>query len=118
MWIMTSDCFVSITEHPSNKHSMLVCGRFPGDAERFLRHAGRHTYAETITAEEDYRYRIEAPRDTVAKAAANATRGIDYGDFNSTARVPWRSRLYRAVWHLLYREQEQQVDRNAVAVED
>jgi hypothetical protein len=107
MWIFTSSGFVSIVQHRDEPDTLIVRGRFEGDAARFL---GLPREAEEMTTDADYLFRCYAHRDEVAAAMLRAAQGIRYPNFKDSIRAAWRKTLALRVWSTLYREQSVRAD--------
>jgi hypothetical protein len=107
MWIFTSSGFVSIVQHRDEPDTLIVRGRFQGDAARFL---GLPPEAEELTSSADYRFRCYAHRDEVAAAMLRAAQGIRYPNFKGSIRAAWRKALALRVWSILHREQQVRAD--------
>lgn len=106
MWIYMNDAFVSIVIDRSNPKNFLVRGRFEGDVQRAMAFASSVTVIETPEA--DYRFRASMSRAEVVGAIQCALSEIDYLNFKSTVKQPWRHDLYMAAWSAAMREQVRQ----------
>jgi hypothetical protein len=104
MWIFTSTGFVSIVQHTNDPDTLIVRGRFQGDAARFL---GLPIEAEEETPSADYRFRCYAHRDVVAAAMIQAADSIRYPNFKDSIIEKWRKSVAMRVWSILYREQSE-----------
>jgi hypothetical protein len=98
MWLFTNDAFVSIVEHRDDPDTMLVRGRFRGDAARFLG-VPQHHEIELTTA--DYRWRVITDRASVEKALLRSIRRAHYPNFKDSIRTAWRRAIAMRVWSVL-----------------
>lgn len=106
MWIFTRGGFVSIVEHRDDPHTLIVRGRFAGDAARFL---GVPVARELETPDADYRFRVMAKREAVEKAVVRAVKGVRYPNFKDSIREAWRKALALKVWSILHAAQNDRV---------
>lgn len=104
MWIKTNSAFVSIVEHRDDPETLLVRGRFKGDAARFL---GVPASEEIELTAADYRFRVIASREQVEKAVVRAVRGVHYPNFKDSIKTAWRKAVAMKIWSVLWREQLQ-----------
>lgn len=102
MWIFTNNAFVSIVEHRQFASTLIVRGRFKGDAARFL---GVPIALESETPNADYRFRVVAGRDAVVAAVTRATLAIDYPNFKDSIGAKFRKAIALRVWAILHTEQ-------------
>lgn len=98
MWLFLNDSFVSIVEHRDDPDTLLVRGRFRGDAARFL---GLPQHHEVELATADYRWRVITSRATVEKALLRAVRRARYPNFKDSIRTAWRKAIALRVWSIL-----------------
>lgn len=108
MWVFTSDCFVSVVQHraPGHRDTLIVRGRFRGDAARFL---DLPLDAEEVTPAADYRFRCYAHRDEVAAAMARCALGIGYSNFKDSIRFSALKQCAMRIWSVLWRAQAEQL---------
>lgn len=102
MWLITSDAFVSIVAHRDKPDTLIVRGRFKGDAARFL---GVPAAREQETPDADYRFRIVAKREVVERAVVRAVRRVTYPNFKDSIREAWRKALALKVWSIFHAAQ-------------
>ena len=98
MWIFTNDSFVSIVQHRDDPDTLLVRGRFKGDAARFLGVPQHHEIELTAA---DYRWRVITNRATVEKAILRAVRAVRYPNFKDSIARAWRKSIAMRVWSIL-----------------
>jgi hypothetical protein len=93
MWVMFSDCFLSIVSKDCEPNELLVRARREGDIERVFPEAEikRDTKA-------DYLFRAVIPRQTVALAIAERVDDIDYPNFKDSVTDDALHRGYMATW--------------------
>lgn len=93
MWVMFSDCFLSIVSKDCGPDELLVRARREGDIERVFPEAEvrRDTKA-------DYLFRAAIPRQAVALAIAQRVDDIDYPNFKDSVTDGDLHRAYMAVW--------------------
>lgn len=104
MWIFTNNSFVSIVEHRDDPDTLLVRGRFKGDAARFL---GLKAFHEIETPTADYRFRVLTSRAQVEKAIARNLAAANYPNFKDSIATKWRKAVAMRVWSILHAEQQQ-----------
>lgn len=103
MWIFTSSGFVSIVQHRDDADTLIVRGRFKGDAARFL---GLPLDAEEALQQADYRFRCYAHRDEVASAMLRAAQAVRYPNFKDSIREAWRKSVAMRVWSVMFGAQQ------------
>jgi hypothetical protein len=93
MWIMFSDCFLSIVSKDCQQDQLLVRARREGDIERVFPEANVKKDTKT-----DYLYRAVIPRMEIALAIAERIDDIDYPNFKDSVEVKDLHRAYMQVW--------------------
>ena len=93
MWIMLSDCFLSIVDKDCGPDELLVRARRQGDIQRVF------PDAEVIEDNRrDYLFRAVVPRFRVAMAVGLATMKIDYSNFKDSVADHDLHHAYMQVW--------------------
>lgn len=98
MWLVLNDSFMSIVQHKSRRHTLVVRARQAGDIELVFPQARVYE-----TPQNDYRFRAYVARKTVAKAVAREVERIDYHNFKNSVADDERHDAYSAVWLTLMR---------------
>ena len=93
MWIMHSDCFLSIVSKDCGPTELLVRARRNGDIEKVFPSAKVIKDAGT-----DYLYRAVIPRDAVKQALALMVDQIDYPNFKDSVEDRSLHAAYVGVW--------------------
>ena len=93
MWIMHSDCFLSIVSKDCGPTELLVRARRNGDIEKVFPSAKVIKDAGT-----DYLYRAVIPRDAVKQAVAAMIDDIDYPNFKDSIEDKSLHAAYVGVW--------------------
>ena len=93
MWIMHSDCFLSIVSKDCGPAELLVRARRNGDIEKVFPSAKVIKDAGT-----DYLYRAVIPRDAVKQAVAAMIDDIDYPNFKDSVEDKSLHAAYVGVW--------------------
>ena len=101
MWVCLNNSFVSIVQHHTEPALFVVRGRFAGDVAAFL---DTNKGNESVTPDNDYRYRMTANRLTVDEALKRATAAINYTNFKDSCPT-WRHEVYIRVWSVMHRAQ-------------
>jgi hypothetical protein len=107
MWLITTTGFYSIVEKPWDKETrtLTVRARARRDLEA-LRATGLPELGEIQESETaDYRFRAQAPRAAVARAAQQQVDAIDYDNFKSAVgrrQGAGREQIYHRTWDSLY----------------
>ena len=96
MWIMLSDCFLSIVSKDCGPAELLVRARRAGDIEKVFPNA-----KVTRTIKSDYLYRAVLPRDVVKQAMAAMIDQIDYPNFKDSVQDGSLHSAYVGVWHAM-----------------
>jgi hypothetical protein len=96
MWIMHSDCFLSIVSKDCGPAELLVRARRPGDIEKVFPDA-----KVTRNTGSDYLYRAVLPRDVVKQAVAKMIDHIDYPNFKNSVEDSSLHAAYSSVWHAM-----------------
>ena len=96
MWLMLSNCFLSIVFKDCQPNELLVRARRPNDIPRVFPDA-------KVTRDDmaDYRYRSVIPKATVMAAIAVQIEAIDYPNFKNTVKNDLLHRCYLNVWWIL-----------------
>lgn len=114
MWVFLNEAFVSIVAHRDKSDTLLVRARFAGDLARLFPDRARQVKR---TPAADYLFRVEVPRDDVALMLANAAHSVDYPNFKDSIGEHWRKADCSAVWSIMYRAQDREDERRALAVD-
>jgi hypothetical protein len=93
MWLMFSDCFLSVVSKDCGPTELLVRARRRGDIERMFPSA--KVIEDTKT---DYLYRAVLPRDVVKQAVADMIDHIDYPNFKNSVKDRMLHDAYLDVW--------------------
>ena len=93
MWIMLSDCFLSVVSKDCGPDELLVRARRPGDIEKAFPDA-----RVTRNTQSDYLYRAVLPRDLVKEALAAMIDNVDYPNFKDTVEDRSLYAAYVGVW--------------------
>lgn len=93
MWIMLTDSFLSIVQHPKRSRTMVVRARQAGDIEAVFPRARVY-----VTPTRDYGFRAFLPRKVVKRAIAAEVDRIDYGNFKDAVPEQKRHDAYLDVW--------------------
>ena len=93
MWLMLSDCFLSVVRKDCKPDELLVRARRKGDIEKVFPSA-----EVTRNTGTDYLYRAVIPRDTVKQAVAAMIDHIDYPSFKDTVEDSSLHAAYVSVW--------------------
>jgi hypothetical protein len=93
MWLMFSDCFLSVVSKDCGPAELLVRARREGDIEKVFPDAKviRNTNS-------DYLYRAVLPRDVVKQAVATMIDRIDYPNFKDSVEDGSLHAAYVGVW--------------------
>jgi hypothetical protein len=94
MWIMLSNCFLSIVNKDCPKDSLLVRARRPGDIEKVF---GRDVKV-TRSTDSDYLYRSIIPMEQVELALQRAVKNIDYENFKDSIEDHELHLAYMRTW--------------------
>lgn len=78
-WLFTPDGFLSIVADLDHPWHLLVRGRVREDVAHFC--AASHADDPVETPGRDYRFRVSAPADAVARYVAGQPHAIDYPNF-------------------------------------
>jgi hypothetical protein len=84
MWLMLSDCFLSVVSKDCGPAELLVRARRSGDIEKT-----------------DYLYRAVVQRDVVKQALAAMIDHIDYPNFKDSVEDSSLHAAYVGVWHAM-----------------
>jgi hypothetical protein len=93
MWIMLSDCFLSIVSKDCGPVELLVRARRAGDIEKVFPDA--KVIKSTNT---DYAFRAVLPRSAVKAAIASQIDNINYGNFKNSVEDTSLHAAYVGVW--------------------
>ena len=96
MWIMHSDCFLSIVSKDCGPTELLLQARRNGDIEKVFPSA--KVVRSTGT---DYLYRAVIPRDAVKQAITAMIDHIDYPNFKDSVEDSSLRTAYAGVWHAM-----------------
>jgi hypothetical protein len=93
MWLMFSDCFLSVVSKDCGPAELLVRARREGDIEKVFPDAQviRNTNS-------DYLYRAALPRDAVKQAIVAMIDHIDYPNFKDSVEDRSLHAAYVSVW--------------------
>lgn len=103
MWLFTTSGFYSIVEKPWDRGTgtLTVRARVDADLDR-LRDSVLPELGPTVEdGDADYRFRAQAPRDAVARAAQQVVTDLHYDNFKSAvakAQGHGRAHVYHDVW--------------------
>ena len=93
MWLMLSDCFLSVVRKDCKPDELLVRARRNGDIEKVFPSA-----TVTRNTGTDYLYRAVIPRDAVKQAVAAMIDHIDYPSFKDNVEDRSLHAAYVGVW--------------------
>jgi hypothetical protein len=93
MWIMFSDCFLSIVSKDCQPNELVVRARRPGDIEQVFPGA---KVKRDIKA--DYLYRAILSKKAVALAMAERIDAVNYPNFKDSVTDAALHRAYMQVW--------------------
>jgi len=93
MWIMLSDCFLSIVSKDCARDELLVRARRKGDIEKIFPGA-----KVTRTPLADYMYRAVVKRAAVGEAMVGEVARITYGNFKDSVTDDALHNAYLRVW--------------------
>jgi hypothetical protein len=93
MWIMLSDCFLSIVSKDCQPDELVVRARRPGDIEQVF--PGVKVRRDTKA---DYLYRAVIPRMDIALRIAERIDDINYPNFKDSVTDDALHRAYMQVW--------------------
>jgi hypothetical protein len=96
MWLMLSDCFLSVVSKDCGPAELLVRARRSGDIEKVFPDA-----KVTRTIKTDYLYQAVVPRDVVKQALAAMIDHIDYPNFKDSVEDRSLHAAYVGVWHAM-----------------
>ena len=102
MWIMMSDCFLSIVRKDCWPGQLLVRARREGDIEKVF---GRPIEVER-DLNADYLFRARIPEEEVAEVMRREVMSISYGNFKDSVRDEALHDAYLTCWHALARTQD------------
>lgn len=106
MWLFCKSGFFSGVRHFENPDLIHVRARFAGDLERLC---GAHGVepAVTVTPGNDYRFRMDFPREVWARIVAAEAAAIDYTNFKAAVHDGTeRDAAYLGTWSAMRRGQE------------
>ena len=81
MWLMLSDCFVSIVSKDCGPDELMVRARRPGDIEKLFPGVVVTEYTAS-----DYHYRAAVKKTAIKAALANEVDRVTYDNFLSSVR--------------------------------
>lgn len=93
MWIMLSDCFVSIVNKDCARDELMVRARRPGDIEKLFPKA----QVTEFTAS-DYHYRAAIKRTEIAEALVGEIGRVTYSNFKDSVSDRPLHDAYLRVW--------------------
>jgi hypothetical protein len=93
MWIMFSDCFLSIVSKDCQADELVVRARRPGDIEQVF--PGAKVKRDTKA---DYLFRVVIPRMEIALRIAERIDDINYPNFKDSVTDDALHRAYMATW--------------------
>ena len=102
MWIMMSDCFLSIVRKDCSPGQLLVRARREGDIEKVF---GRPIEVER-DLNADYLFRARIPEEEVAEIMRREVLSISYGNFKDSVRDEALHDAYLTCWQALARTQD------------
>lgn len=102
MWIMMSDCFLSVVQKDCPPGFLLVRARRPGDIENVF---GRQVKV-TRALDADYLYRALLPTRCVQERIAEQIGMIDYGNFKDSVEDEPLHAAYLQVWSAMAQVQD------------
>ena len=107
MWLITTTGFYSVVQKPWDRKlgTLTVRARARADLEA-LRADSLPELGEVLEdADADYRFRAQAPKAAVARAAQAPVAAIDYDNSKSAVgkrQGKEREQIYHKAWHSLY----------------
>lgn len=101
MWIMLSDCFLSIVSKDCGPDELCVRARREGDIERVFPNAKVTRYTKS-----DYLYRAIVKRSQVQHEIGIRINAINYSNFKDTVEDEQLHELYLDVWLIMTAAQE------------
>ena len=107
MWLITTTGFYSVVQKPWDRKlgTLTVRARARADLEA-LRADSLAELGEVLEdVNADYRFRAQAPKAAVARAAQAQVSAIDYDNFKSAVgkrQGKEREQIYHKAWHSLY----------------
>lgn len=93
MWLMLSDCFLSIVAKDCAPDELLVRARRRGDIQKIFPGVRVH-----VNHNADYLYRAKVKRAAVEKAMVGEIRHINYPNFKDSVTEDDLHRAYLRVW--------------------
>jgi len=105
MWLFCKSGYFSAVQHFERPEVIHVRARFSGDLERLCERHGLEPHV-TETPHNDYRYRMDFPRETWAKIVMEESLSIDYTNFkNAVHDGTLRDMAYMNCWAAMSRAQ-------------
>ena len=101
MWLMLSDCYLSIVAKDCRPEELMVRARRNGDIEKCFPAA-----KVTRSTKGDYLYRAVISRNEIAGAVAAAIQDIDYPNFKGNVEDDALHGAYLKVWSVMATLQE------------
>ena len=106
MWLFCKSGFFSAVQHFEKPETIHVRARFPGDLERLCQVHGIEPEI-TETPMNDYRFRMDFPRETWSKIVAKEAEEIDYSNFkNAVHDGTSRDFAYMKCWSAMRSAQD------------
>jgi hypothetical protein len=93
MWIMFSDCFLSVVHKDCEPTELLVRARRKGDIQKVFPDAKVRKDTKA-----DYLYRAVLPRKAIAVAMAERIDAVNYPNFKDSVTDDALHRAYMATW--------------------
>lgn len=93
MWIMISDCYLSIVSKDCKRNELLVRARRPGDIEKLFPNA-----KVTELHHADYQFRAVVTRAEIKSAMCGEIDRISYGNFKDSVGDQALHNAYLRVW--------------------
>lgn len=106
MWLFCKSGFFSGVAHATRPGVIHVRARFRGDLERLCAAHGEEPRV-VETPDNDYRFRMDFPREVWARIVSEEARGIDYTNFKAAAHDgSARDNAYMGAWAAMRQGQE------------
>ncbi len=93
MWVMMSDCFISVVSKDCAEDELMVRARRPGDIEKLFPNAVVTEYTAS-----DYHYRAAVKKTEIKAALANEVDRVTYDNFKSSVGDDPLHNAYMRVW--------------------
>ena len=99
MWVCLNNAFISVVKDDLSE-DYKVRARIREDLESLF---DEDRILESTKT--DYRFRVYATKEEVAKLMLDAVDNIDYTNFKDSVKEKWRHDAYLDIWQVMYREQ-------------